>query len=261
MENIRSPELVTTEDEVLLKEIVSCTSELGLGGKFEGTVVVSGKDGVSSYQHKGDSALYMAEGVYANSDEHFGRLLKNDPTGLLPYFKMYWKEHAYRQSDKLSSIKVPDGIDINTSLSLVYIQDIQNTRTAKLLIEIPVSKVSWDNREVFLTDAICTLPTERLHELLALIRKNPANAERFIQLTFGFNEDTGNPGIDSFSSRKPVKNVLLIDAEKYLPSQRPYVKDGKVNFSLEYKITKTDYHGDTVETIPYLSKLPQFNVS
>jgi hypothetical protein len=242
--------LVETENEEELRIIANSISEPGVYGKFYDPVFVLGSKSSPRYEGDFENSLYKEEGIYMGS-EAFNQVLRDEPTGRLSFFQSYlFDQRAIFGHDVC---KIPDKLTVNSSITIAYLPDDHNQQLTKVGLFIPDKGVHWDKRsegQPSLIEIFCTFPSEQFHRFMELVRDDPANAERFIQIAFG-------DGIDTMVRRKPVESVHLVDLEHFLPSQYTYT-DGRKNASLRSTIQKKDYHDDTIETHHYPQPLPQF---
>lgn len=216
-----------------------------------------------------DYYAYTSDGAIEQSK----LVSKYDPSGRLWYFQAsYWYEQSGKTDKSSPYYKVPDGIDINNSLTFTYVPDQQNTDMIHLMIEIPVYDRDFSMRPTMMTVVFCDLPKKQHEKLLETIRKNPLNAEKFIQTAFGKVDNDEKTGIDSFTARRPVNNILLIDPS-FLPELYPEIRSSNKAFSHKkisyrnrpkgepdpyYTLKKTDYNMNAVEILRYPKALPEF---
>lgn len=247
----RVAEIVETENEETLQEIANYVTQPAFWGKFSKPVIARG---VHCPVMPADHMDY-----YAFNNE--GRIHRNkvveiyDPTSRLEFFANYCYDH-YRREINSPDYKIPDGLNFKSSIIFSHILDDRFPDTEQLMIAVPVTDVDASYRPTNFTFIYCTLPKLECNQLVSLIEKNPINAERFIQVAFD--------GIDSFTGRRPVETVSIVDVAEYLPKQYQYVEEDRygriVNKEL-YKIKKIDYNSGAVKTLHYQKSLPQFQKS
>ncbi len=194
---------VKTKDEDRLQEIDELTSDRKILGKFVGEVNIHGvRVSASDFNLRNEKDFFSLSDMRTFSET----MIKFDPSN-----RMYaFNEACFADVTNKTNRYSPDGFDFNDSVSFAYLTDPTDPKITKLMISGLNSQADVSRRPTRLYHLFCDVPSLEFKKLEKLIKENPENAERFIEIVFA-GLDNSNVG------RIPVKKVSIIDIEKYIP--------------------------------------------
>ena len=241
---------LSTEDEEALQRIDALTAGRHAGGKFRGQVVMHGVSLTEPKYNLNGSQDYE---MFPGGGMPYRYIEKVDPTKRVSGFLEvnYQAASSERRGMKQMFRKTPEGLDFFDSLNIAYIKDPQGKDTTHVFIQSPNADRDRASRETFFLILSCEMPNEVFRHLRELIRKNPENAERFLQVSFA--------GIDDSTWRIATDRVSLVDIDKYIPMSilgGPKIT-GNIDFTLGEFAKKKMLDLSAVETYKYSRNLPE----
>jgi len=195
---------IITKNEAELKKIDETVTKRALEGKFIGKVTIHGEQFSSPDHNLSNTKDYhvLPEKSTTFIRKHF------DPSNRMSAFYLSCYEDAAMNLDSPYR-HTPEGFNFSDGLNIAYIRNPDDKNLTRLMIFMPNTDRDGAMRRTYFCILYCEIPTSRFEELNELIKKNPENAERFIQIAFA--------GLDEATGRVPVKKASIIDIDKYIP--------------------------------------------
>lgn len=241
---------VVTEDEAELKKIDETLSRRAIKGKFVGEVIIHGQQ-YSSPDHNFDN-----RSDYHVLPEESRTFVENyDPTNrTFAFYEACYNDAHGGQIDRPEYRNTPEGLNFFESLNITHIRNPDDNNLTRLMIFMPNNDRDASMRPTNFCELFCEIPTSRFEELNELIKKNPENAERFVQIAFA--------GLDDATGRVPVKKVSVINIDKYIPMGILTDKVRK-GYNLEFFMRDAKRKGllntNAINTYSFSRPLPDIN--
>lgn len=250
----KQPLPVETVDEQELQFIDSQITRRLIGGKFVGRVVIHGREFAPADHNLSNVQDYHTlpknESWHKNGSLDF--VVNQFSVMLSILMNAYHVDHG---SEKRIT---PKEIDVWNSVVVTHAIDTDNPNLAHIVLNMPDANKDSSLRDVFFTTAYFQCSREILNKLLELGKNNPANWERFVQITFA--------GLDLVAARRSVSGVTVVDATRILPEEviAPYkMKRGGGGLMMNdvYGIFRQKDKLDlsAISSHPYPKPLPEFD--
>jgi hypothetical protein len=239
---------VKTEDEDRLQEIDKLTFDRKILGKFVGEVNIHGiQVSKPDFNLRNEEDYLSLPGEKGSTSTH----REFDPTYKIFSFSEACFHDAHARGDYK---RTPDGYNFSDSVNLVHILDPNNPKITRLMIMTPNGQSDASQRPTKFCSLFCQISTVEFKKLEELIKSNPGNAERFIEIAFA--------GLDnSNANRTPLKKVSIIDVDKYIPADEMDEKNKKainLDFFMQRMKSKNLLHTSAITTYEFSRPLPEF---